>query len=61
MNPTSRKKQEESPKMGRQRNNPQPKGKEESPETFLNKIEAIKISDIKQLVQNNGYKNAQGA
>ena len=38
-------KQEESPKMGRQRNNPQPKGKEESPKRQLNEIGASKLSD----------------
>ena len=34
------------PKMGRQRNNPQSKGKEESPERVLNETEASSISDI---------------
>ena len=34
------------PKMGRQRNNPQSKGKEESPERVLNETEASTISDI---------------
>ena len=32
--------------MGRQRNNPQSKGKEESSERMLNKIEASQLSDI---------------
>ena len=32
--------------MGRQRNNPQLKGKEESPERVLNETEASKLSDI---------------
>ena len=32
--------------MGRQRNNLQLKGKEESPERVLNEIEASKLSDI---------------
>ena len=32
--------------MERQRNNPQLKGKEESPERMLNEIEASKLSDI---------------
>ena len=32
--------------MGRQRNNPQSKGKEESSERVLNEIEASKLSDI---------------
>ena len=32
--------------MGRQRNNPQSKGKEESSERMLNKTEASKLSDI---------------
>ena len=34
------------PKMGRQRNNPQSKGKEESPERVLNEIEASNLSDM---------------
>ena len=33
--------------MGTQRNNPQLKGKEESPERVLNEIQASKLSDIK--------------
>ena len=33
--------------MGRQRNNPQLKGKEDSPERVLNEIPASKLSDIK--------------
>ena len=32
--------------MGRQRNNPQPKGKDESPNKVLNEIEASNLSDI---------------
>ena len=32
--------------MGRQRNNPQTKGKEESSERMLNEIEASQLSDI---------------
>ena len=32
--------------MGRQRNNPQMKGKEEASETMLNEIEASQLSDI---------------
>ena len=32
--------------MGRQRNNPQLKGKEESSERMLNEIEASQLSDI---------------
>ena len=35
----------ESPKMGRQRNNPQLKRKEESPEKELNEFEASNLSD----------------
>ena len=33
--------------MGRQRNNPQSNGKEQSTESMLKKIEATKLSDIK--------------
>ena len=32
--------------MGRQRNNPQPKEKEESPEKILSKIKASNLSDM---------------
>ena len=32
--------------MGRQRNNPQMKGKEEASERMLNEIEASQVSDI---------------
>ena len=39
-------KQEESPKIGRERNNPQSKGKEESPEGVLNEIKANNVSDV---------------
>ena len=41
-----KKKKEETPKIGRQRNNPQSKGKEESSERMLNEIKASKLSDI---------------
>ena len=43
--------------MGRQRNNPQSKGKEKSTDGVLNEIKASNLSDR---VQNNGYKDAQG-
>ena len=42
--------------MGRQRNNPQMKGKEEVSETMLNKKEASQISYIEFKI---GYKEAQ--
>ena len=55
--------------MGRQRNNPQSKGKEESSERMLNKTEASKLSDIEfktmvirklnELSEN--YQNLQGS
>ena len=41
-----RNKKKESLKIGRQRNNPQLKGKEESLEKELNEIEASNLSDI---------------
>ena len=41
-----RKKQKESPIMGRQKHNSQLKGKEESPEIVLNEIKARKLSDL---------------
>ena len=41
-----RKKQKETAKMGRQRNNPQMKEKKETPEKGLNKIGASNLSDI---------------
>ena len=44
--------------MGRQRNNPQMKDKEESPEKEINEIEANDFSDIE--FKSNGYKDAQG-
>ena len=58
MNLRSRNKQEDSPKIGRQRNNSQSKGKEKSPERELNEIETSKLSDNR--TQKNDYKNAQG-
>ena len=48
INPISRNKQtnkQKTPKIGRQRNNPQSKGKRESPEKELNEIEASNLSD----------------
>ena len=55
--------------MGRQRNNPQTKGKEESPQRMLNEIEVSKLSDIefKIMVISNlnelseNYKEIQGS
>ena len=41
--------------MGRQRNNPQMKGKEEASETMLTEKEASQLSDR---VQSNGYQEA---
>ena len=41
-----RNKQKESPKMGRQRMNPQLRGMEDSPVKELNEMEASKLSDI---------------
>ena len=43
--------------MRRQRNRPQMKEQEKSPEKELNEMEASKLPDK---VQNNGYKNVQG-
>ena len=43
--------------MGRQRNNPQSKGKEEYSEKVLSEIEASQLSD--NWVQNSGYEEAQ--
>ena len=43
INLSNRNKQEQPPKMERQRNNYQSKGKEESPESVLNEIEASKL------------------
>ena len=55
--------------MGRQRNNLQLKGKEESPERRINKIEASKLSDIEFKVMfmlmikmlSENYKELQGS
>ena len=55
--------------MGRQRNNPQLKGKEESSERMLNKTEASKLSDtefktmvIRKLNElSENYQNLQGS
>ena len=55
--------------MGRQRNNPQSKGKEESSERMLNKTEASKLSDtefktmvIRKLNElSENYQNLQGS
>ena len=43
--------------MGRQSNNPESKGKEESSERMINKIEASQQSYIES--KNNGYKEVQ--
>ena len=40
------KRSRDSPKIGKQNNNTQWKGKEESPERVLNEIETSKLSDI---------------
>ena len=55
--------------MGRQRNHPQSKGKEESSERVLNKIEACQLSDIefktmvarKNSERSENYQKLQGS